>query len=75
MKNLDHFCDNSVQEGFSFSLTIFAIILYGREHTFVEPIFAIIPFSIQFRCVLLTTALVLLERADEREFLDEEILL
>ena len=75
MKNLDHFRDNSVQEGFFISLTIFAIIPYGREYTFVEPVFAIIPFSIQFRCVLLATAFVLLERTDKKEFLDVEILL
>ena len=51
------------------------IIPYGRKYTFVELVFAIIPFSVQFRCLLLATAFDLLERTDKKEFLDAEILL
>ena len=68
MKTLDHFDDNSAQEGFF-------IFIDRSEYTFVEPVFAIIPFSIQFRCIFSATAFVLLERTDQKEFLEAEILL
>ena len=57
------------------SLTVFAIIQYGREYTYLEPVFAIIPFSMQWRCLLLAGEVALLDRVDKEELLVAKMLI
>ena len=59
MKSLGQFRDNSVQEGFLISFDHFRENSIQQGIYFCEPVIAIITFYIEFRCVLLATALIL----------------
>ena len=72
IKNLHHFRDNSVHEGFFISSAIFAIIPHGS--ILFESV-SVIPVSMQFRYLLRASAFALLDRTDKKELLDAKVLL